>query len=510
MELTAGTNIMIKGLKNQNDLNGCTGVVFELAHPSHVGFVYVRLHEDNRKIKLKIENVLSLKRGPCYSENSPTKLRAKYNLHEWGYVYDYLCIAEEPGKGEGMQAIKNIPLGMKLLERPEYNEMYHFMPNAGGCRYKSVHYAFKIDKDNNVIFPQEIQALIDRGYDALASTDGQVCLKSARFIGNVCQKGGCKMCGIGTFTMAALMKSSIDDMKNDVSFFNTIGRHFVIDTEMFFSKLQLNEILTVVGFIMEQTKFVHDCVLKADYTKYVWMRIAVWKTNAFTSVMTLRAVIEIIDPLYKEKKKAHLENVRIWLDELKQDHMHDCNERVLRIMELIDRTKLQVGDVDNGQQKLAHSETVVLHPAYITKINGVKNTADEPNCRVVTYFDTNSQYVSLPEDLQSYIVMEKEIKIGHFLCMQYNEGQKINEYGYFKNNDMATLKVHATQNLEIVEIIEICLSRFQNYIDPSVIEHLKYCVRFAEISGRVAKAKFSGRDEVAKILGFLKIFAESV
>ena len=519
MKLTAGTNIMITGLHTQNDLNGSTAVVLEPADSSDAAFVYVRLLTDNRKIKLKADKVLSLKRGPCFTVSSPTMLRAVLNPQEWGNVYDYMRIGDEAGKGEGMQAIRNVPVGMKLWQRPDYNEMYHFMPNAGGCMYKSKHYAFEMDQENKFVFPQEIQILVDGVYSALALTDGIVCVDSARFIGNVCSKGGCKNCGIGTFTMAALMRSSVDDMQDQISFFNTIGCLFVVNKEMLWSKMQLNEILTVVAFIMEQTKFVCDSELKADYTKYVWMRIAVWKTNAFESSMTLEAVTEIIDPLYEQKKKAHIANVKIWLEEIDQKtqtlktgnmlrwQVNAFEERMLRIIELVNRTKLQVGDPCNIYQQLAQARTVILHPPHITKINGAKK-ADQPNCRLVTYIDTDSQNVSLPEDFQSYIIMEKKIKKGDFLSMQYNQGHEIEDYGYFKNDEAITLKMHAKQNVKIVEIIEICLSRFQKYLDRTMIEHLEYCVRYAKISDRVAEAKFSRRNEIGKILGFLKTFAE--
>jgi len=54
-----GTRVRVEGLQNQTHYNGCEGVVSEEC-ASHV---CVRLDQDNKDIRIKLQNVRLLQRG---------------------------------------------------------------------------------------------------------------------------------------------------------------------------------------------------------------------------------------------------------------------------------------------------------------------------------------------------------------------------------------------------------------------------------------------------------------
>jgi len=487
VEMSEETRGMVVYLKKQLQFNGREGTIIEPA-PMQGARMHFRLDGDDKDLMLKVGNVLPLVH-PCCTQFPPGSFRD--GGPPWLCPSDYLEVVAEAGKGDGVRAKKDLKPRYWLRDVPENKQMSMFMPACGGWQYKSECYAIEMSTANTPVLGDKIQAMLDAIYNVLAETQSNVCVPEARYIADLCGKGGCRNCGYSVFTMAALKQISVREMQEPTSFSNTVMRDFAVDTKMLLARMQLCEILLIVNFVSQHTDKM-ESEQRTKFTEYVWHTIAVYKTNAFAAYTTLEDVANLIDPLLPMKMQAHAVHVESWEAALEanwakqQDKRVSAQEHEALAIEsemytrLITETQkilhppLKVYGPDTGFNFcLGYAVTVTLHPPYITKINGAKPD-DGVNCSLVVFVHNEVCGATLPDDFQAYLCIDKEVPAGQFLCIEYNRGNDADDY--FTTLQSHTLQAQAAASKPMVELIRSSLHDFKTYMPGYLVRHLQCCI----------------------------------
>jgi hypothetical protein len=127
-----------------------------------------------------------------------------------------------------------------------------------------------------------------------------------------------------------------------------------------------------------------------------------------------------------------------------------------------------------------------LHEPHITKINGAKpgKGGDRVNCHLVEYVHKESGGVVIPDDLGTYLCIDKHVPAGSFLCIAYNDGTAASSAGpddYFITATKHTLKEQAAESsMVVVGLIQDTLSKFSKYMPAYLVRHLQLCVTSAQ------------------------------
>jgi len=349
---------------------------------------------------------------------------------------------------------------------------------------------------NTPVLGKNIQPMLDAIYGVLAKGAGNVCVSEARYIGDLCGKGGCRNCGFSVLTMAALKQISEREMQEPTSFYNTGMHDFAIDQKMLLARMQLCEILLVVDFITKHTDQM-EREQRTKFIEYVWHTIAVYKTNAFAAYTALEDVSNLKDPMLPEKMRAHESHVNSWLaaleaNEVKQqdknqkfsmqeslalDMESKMYERLISETQKILHPPPEMYGPDTGLYLcLGHAVTVTLHAPYITKINGAK-ADDGVNCHLVVFVHNETRGATLPDDFQTFLCIDKEVPAGQFLCIEYNRGNDADDY--FTTLKSHTLEAQAAASTAMVELIRLSLDRFATYMPGYLVRHLQCCISSA-------------------------------
>ena len=492
-KMSGGARAMVVYLKTQLQYNGREGIIVNAVETPQGVRVHFRLDTDDKELSLKVENLLLLVH-PCCTQFPPGSFHG--GPPPWLCPSDYVEVVAEAGKGDGVRARVDLKARMWLRDVPEKKQTCMFMPACGGWQYKSECYAIKMSTANTPVLGNNIQPMLDAIYGVLAQTASNVCVSEARYIGDLCGKGGCRNCGFSVLTMAALKQISECEMQEPISFYNTSMQNFAVDTKMLLARMQLCEILLIVDFISKHTDKM-ERELRTKFIDYVWHNIAVYKTNAFAAYMTLDDVSNLKDPRLPEKMRAHATHVNSWLAALeangvklqdkdqkfsKQESLAlviECKmyERLISETQYILNPPLEMYGPDTGLYHcLGHAVTVTLHAPYITKINGAKSD-DCVNCHLVEFVHNETRGATLPDDFQTYLCIDKEVPTGQFLCMAYNRGNDADDY--FTTVKSHTLEAQAAASIAMVELIRSSLDRFATYMPGFLVRHLECCISSA-------------------------------
>ena len=497
---------MIVNLKTNYEHNGKLG---ELVKPCCNTLYCIRLDVSGTVLKIKPENVLSLQPAPYISEHSIFLHLNKMS----GRVWDYVRIHEEPGKGQGVQATVDIAKGTRLINCPEEKQIYFFMPSRGGLQYEPDCYALEMTELNTPKLTPRTQYFVDALYDIFLVKRNFVCVQAERYIGNVCLNGGCKKCGLSVYTMAALKEVKFSTVQNDGTYCNAASNQYVVDNALLASKYQLNDIIMTVDFILQNICKIEPGQVKA-FTEHVWRLVGIWKLNAFAGYMPIDTVTSILDPLKNQTRIARTRHIVQWLEKIKvigmkiedtntlQEEKSEMFEQITRLKVLIQETgdlvypALKTHEVTDGMyDQLGYGVHVSLHAPYITKINGGEGH-DEINCQVVDYIHKPSGIVRFPEDTKSYLLVNKNVAAGDFLCIQYNDEKTSHDgHNYFESNQAHTIKTHASESPEIVELIHSFSLEFKEYLPQNIIDYFEYCTKFARAKQSI---------EISKMIEFIE------
>ena len=336
---------MIVNLKTNYEHNGKLG---ELVKPCCNTLYCIRLDRGGTVLKIKLENIMSLRPAPYISEHS-----IFLHLNEMaGSVWDYVRIHEEPGKGQGVQASVDIAKGTRLINCPEEKQIYFFIPARGGFQYEPNCYALEMTELNTPNLTPRTQYFVNALYDIFLGKENNVCVQAERYIGNVCLNGGCKKCGISIYTMAALKQVALSSVQSDGTYCNDTSNHYVVDNVLLASKYQFNDIIMTVDFIMQNICKIEPGQVKA-FAEHVWRLVGVWKLNAFAGYMPMDTVTSILDPLKKQIRIARTTHLVQWLERikvlgLKMEDTNTLHEEKSEMLEQITRLKIvmqETGDL---------------------------------------------------------------------------------------------------------------------------------------------------------------------
>jgi len=481
---------MVVDLQTQLRYNGREGTIIQPVAPTQGVRVNIRLDGDDKDLMIKVENLLPLVH-PCCTQFPHGSF--KDGGPPWLSPSHFLEVVAEAGKGDGVRAKKDLKPRYWLRDVPENKQMCMFMPACGGWQYKSECYAIKMSTANTPVLGNNIEPMLDAIYGVLSQTPSTVCVPEARYIGDLCGKGGCTNCGFSALTMAALKQISEREMQEPTSFYNTVMHDFAVDTNMLLARMQLCEILLVVDFITMHTDKMEP-ERRTQFVDYVWHTVAVYKTNAFAAYTALEDVADLKDPMLRRKMEAHESHVNSWVAALEanEDKQQDKNkpiskqeslaldmeswmyERLISKTQKILHPPLEMYGPDTGLYLcLGHAVTVTLHAPYITKINGAKSD-DGVNCHLVVFVHNETRGATLPDDYQTYLCIDKEVPAGQFLCIEYNRGNDADDY--FATVKSHTLEAQAAASIAMVELIRSSLDRFATYMPGYLVRHLECCI----------------------------------
>ena len=226
--------------------------------------------------------------------------------------------------------------------------------------------------------------------------------------------------------------------------------------------------------------------------------MGVWKLNAVAAYMPIDTVTSTLDPLKKQKKISWTTHIVQWLEKIKvlglkmedtnilQEEKSEMLEQIARLKILMQETgdlvyaALKIHKVTDGMyDQLGFGVHISLHAPYITKINWSQQV-DQVNCKVVDYIHKPSGIVRFPEDTKLYLLVNKNVSAGDFLCMQYNDEKTSHDgHNYFKSNQSHTIKTQASESPEMVELINSFSLEFKEYLPQNILDYFEYCAKFA-------------------------------
>ena len=297
--------------------------------------------------------------------------------------------------------------------------------------------------------------------------------------------------------MAALKQVKLSDVQSDGTYCNAASNHFVVDNALLASKYQLNDIIMTVDFIMQNICNIEPDQVKS-FVQHVWRLVGVWKLNAVAAYMPIDTVTSTLDPLKKQKKISWTTHIVQWLEKIKvlglkmedtnilQEEKSEMLEQIARLKILMQETgdlvyaALKIHKVTDGMyDQLGFGVHISLHAPYITKINWSQQV-DQVNCKVVDYIHKPSGIVRFPEDTKLYLLVNKNVSAGDFLCMQYNDEKTSHDgHNYFKSNQSHTIKTQASESPEMVELINSFSLEFKEYLPQNILDYFEYCAKFA-------------------------------
>jgi len=539
--LGVGCRVMVVRLETQIEYNGRVGTVMQ----PHVSIdtlrVRIRLDTDLKKLSLQRKNVLSLAALPCYTHFLPEVYCSLDPL--WWSPCEHIAVAPELEKGEGVVAKVDLHVGMRLRQVPDQKMTHFFRPASGGWPYQSDSYSMKMSPLNTPVLAIGIHCMLDRLHAVLSISPDLVCQPEERYTADLCGKGGCRNCGYTVLCMAALKQIDLHDetLPSDSDQYPWFA-DFAVDEERLVAHMQLNEILLLVNYIANRTREIeqaHRCSLNVfstraqcdelttNFVAYAWHVVAVWKTNAFASYMELGSVSVLQDPLLPEKTRAgnvHMASWKLALNTIIQqlqdtDRVHtdrekqDLYDKAMCITVRMDETRALLetsvqtyGNSTGTYKSLGHAVKVTLHEPHITKINGAKpgGGCEHINCHLVEYVHKESGGAIIPDDLETYLCIDKDVPAGSFLCIAYNDGSAASSAGpddYFVAATKHTLKDQAAESsMIIVELIQETLSKFSKYMPAYLVRHLQLCVNSAK--SRHHAERFAN---IAELMEFVNI-----
>jgi len=252
----------------------------------------------------------------------------------------------------------------------------------------------------------------------------------------------------------------------------------------------------LVDFIMAQTEKMalargadsaEGTRLQADFIRYVWDLVGVWKTNAFVGYMPVAEVATLLDPLLAEKKKACMSHIAGWeqvcdsiILDIHSGRVVSVEEKCVltRKVELLRRrieetiSLVEPATQEGKYEMFGHAAHVTLYAPYITKINGAKE-GDTVNCSVIDFIYKHTGPPTLPDDIETYLRIDKDVAAGDFLCIAYNGEQLHEDDGtYFTTRASHSIKEQVARNPLLAPIVQDLLSAYKPYLPDSLACYL--------------------------------------
>ena len=113
---------------------------------------------------------------------------------------------------------------------------------------------------------------------------------------------------------------------------------------------------------------------------------------------------------------------------------------------------------------LGYAAHVTLYTPYITKINGAKE-GDIVNCSVVDFIYKHTGSPTLPDDMETYLRIDRHVAAGDFLCVAYNrEKLHKDDDTYFTTRASHSIKEQVARKPLLAAIVQDLLSAYKPYL----------------------------------------------
>jgi hypothetical protein len=490
-KLHIGTRVWVRELRKKVQYNGLEGVIRARVGDVSSERFLVRLDEGAKELSLHGKNLMALTSLPVYSGESPKFMDPSHRLVP---SHEYVSIMQEAGKGEGVCAIKALRAGDRIVKRNDSTQTALLLPSTFGLAYTDSGSQLQTNTENCIVYHSErIQELVDVTYHDLLRL-GKVCYKGARYAGSICGNGGCSLCGCSALALAALHYCKLENMQNTTSAVNTWLKDLYVDEQIILSSIQVTEILMLIDFIQKTSVGLEEAT-RVEWVDYCWRLVAVWKINGVAAYLPLDDMDQLLDPFHVQRKKDMVQNLKIWQDEVdittakmqRLDGAHIEQQRVLEkhalcILKRISDVSSFLGSRDKGSMHrednvLGHAVLVNLHEPHVSKINGAKKD-DPANCSFKFYVHKPAGNVDIVKDTRTFILVEKDIPAGTFLCVAYNGHEKLQDY--FDQPAAVNIKAQVKQSSVIVSVVKSILRNDIKWLPVYIVKHLQEAVQSVE------------------------------
>ena len=393
-----------------------------------------------------------------------------------------------------MCALKALRAGDRIVKRNDSTQVSFLQPSTLGLAYTDSDSQIQTNTENRLVYYSDrIREMVDITYHDLLRL-GKVCYKGARYAGSICGNGGCAMCGFSVLTMGALHYCKLENMQDATSAFNGWMKDLYVDEQIILSSIQVTEILLLVDVIRKKTVGLQEDT-RAELVHFFWRLVAIWKTNAVAAYMPLDSIDELLDPCHIERKKDMVQNLSVWQNEMnvtiaKMEQLNGgdterqkaLEKHGLYLLKRISDTSSFLGSRETGiihrtDNVLGHAVLVNLHEPHVSKINGAKKD-DPANCSFKFYVHKPAGNVDIVKDTRTFILVEKDIPAGTFLCVAYNGHEKLQDY--FDQPAAVNIKAQVKQSSVIIAVIKSILRNDVKWLPSYVVKHLEESVEIAE------------------------------
>ena len=445
--------------------------------------------------------------------------------HEFQNPSDYFQVAQEDGKGRGLQAKQPVPIGTVFCQWRGMKTMkFRFEPSSVGRRFLSQYYSGPSTPDNVAIYPKQARKLLDAYQKALSDYNGVIkagtigpddvmmmCCPDARHCGELCNNGGCSRCGPSSYTLAAfqtLHVSMLDDPKPDEKM--ELKTNYATARE----RAQLVELVEVCLFVRAgfalivfdgtegvkslETRKKEFQERRAAWVDLVWSTVFKWLTNAFLERPLTEEIYMVENPMQDAMDQCRRHDLTTLRQEIELLDLADEARPRNRSMHTKVRKLLQTriseikADIRPNREERKHAayrlkqqphtSVVTLHDPWLSLANGPLTDEDRKDINVTMFLhitkpDGEQSDINWTEDSVTGFVATEFIETGEFICLAYNETSSQGQ-GYFVNPENS-IKEQAFHIPAVNAVLKHFLAGYKDNMPDYVFDYLSLCSELA-------------------------------
>lgn len=460
----------------------------------------------------------------CVVPFFPRTQRVQEN-HDFKDPADFFEVVEEGEKGRGVRAKRAVAKSTLFGKWPGITtQQVRLDPSSEGRRFLPICYPGKSTPDNSAIVPKKTQKMLDALYKALHEHEGviragvlddsdygMVCWDEARHCGELCNNGGCPLCGMGSYTAAALSTCKVSMLLDAEPVPDTALRS---NWETCKKRAQLAEYIMICDFV--QTGFsliVFDgCggdetlelrhgefqARRVAWVETVWHTVFVWLSNAFLERPLVEDVFKVENFMQVNMDKCRQHSLGILQQEIERLHHADVQRPRSRDMHAKLRksvharisaiaAEIRPSQAERDFQARSlhidpHISHVILHDAWVSLTNGAKSEADKVNINVQIFKymvppPGTQREMRIPQDFAYGFSALKDIEEDEFLCMAYNDEASIAK-GYFADCENS-IKEQAYVIPAVNAVLKRFLAHYKSNMPDYVWDYLSLCSELA-------------------------------
>ena len=373
-------------------------------------------------------------------------------------------VAMEGNMGRGIRATQDLANGMHFDAEGDAYQFSLLMPESRGRRFASSNYSGVSSENNTDTFPKKTRRMAEKVHSALHGfekvirngviPDDQfcmVCTPKMRYNGELCNVGGCYLCGADETTLAALKSinvSKLDEPAEDPA------TALLPNFDFCRKRAQFVNYLVIVEFVKEGLGKIpsEDTARREAWVSLVWHTVFVWTNNAFVQrnpvmeIFTMENRLRIpIDDSTEHSLRTNVEEIH-YLD-LQDQYASPADKKRIAAKRALFRSRIATIEAEKLAREteferaksfhpvLQQAQHVTKHSHWVSLINGAQSH-DIPlvNVALVHGIRNPSQQRQFryPEDFKRGFCLTKAVKKGDFLRIAYNEPSVThNDMGYF-------------------------------------------------------------------------------